>query len=112
MQIYFRTKQIAKICNEKNQALKKLGKHSALKLQQRLAQIQAAENLSILTNFPMPGRCHPLKAKRKNQYAMDLKHPLRLVFEPCNGDFNWKENNFITENKVKEIIIIEITDYH
>jgi len=45
------------------------------------------------------GRCHHLKGDRKNQYAVDLVHPYRLVFE----------------KKGKEIQIaniMEIVDYH
>ena len=112
MQICFRTNQLAKICNKASQARKKLGKDSALKLQQRLAQIHAAENLGVLTTFPVPGRCHPLKGKRSHQYAMDLKHPWRLVFEPIDGESGWKEDDKIIENRVEEIRIVEITDYH
>lgn len=31
------------------------------------------------------GRCHPLHNNRKGQYAVDLVHPYRLVFE-INGN--------------------------
>jgi proteic killer suppression protein len=112
MQIFFRTKQLAKICNTDNVAKRKIGEASADKLKTRLSQIKAADNLSILTLFNMPGRCHKLKADRKNQYAMDLKHPLRLIFEPSDGDKGWNEKNTIIEKKVKEITVIEIKDYH
>ena len=61
MQIFFRTNKLAKICNTKKYAIKKLGKDCADKLFIRLKQIQAADNLGILTKSPMPGRCHPLK---------------------------------------------------
>ena len=45
------------------------------------------------------GRCHQLQGDRKGQYAMDLTHPYRLIFE----------------KRDKEIIaveILEIVDYH
>lgn len=45
------------------------------------------------------GRCHRLVGNRKGQYAMDLEHPLRLIFE-VNGD----------EIQIAEIQ--EIVDYH
>lgn len=112
MQIFFRTKQLAKICNTESVAIKKIGKESASKLKIRLAQIHAADNLDLLIQFPMPGRCHKLKADRKNQYAMDLKHPLRLIFVPTNGEQGWNENDIIIENKVDVITVIDIKDYH
>ena len=45
------------------------------------------------------GRCHPLTQNRKGQYAVDLVHPYRLVFEK-NGD------------EIQIANILEIVDYH
>ena len=44
-------------------------------------------------------RCHMLKGKRKTQYAVDLGHPFRLVFE-------------LVEKDPAMIRIVEIEDYH
>ena len=45
------------------------------------------------------GRCHLLKGDRKNQYAVDLIHPYRLVFEKKG-------------NEIQIAFILEIVDYH
>lgn len=45
------------------------------------------------------GRCHLLKGKRKDQYAVDLVQPYRLVFEK-------------KKNQIEVVNIIEIVDYH
>ena len=45
------------------------------------------------------GRCHPLKGNRKVQYAMDLVHPYRLVFEKIG-------------NEIQIANVMEIVDYH
>ena len=45
------------------------------------------------------GRCHPLKGSRKNQYAVDLIHPKRLVFIKIGSE-------------IQIANIIEIVDYH
>ena len=45
------------------------------------------------------GQCHPLKNNRKNQYAVDLVHPNRLVFEKV-------------KEEIQVVKIIEIVDYH
>lgn len=45
------------------------------------------------------GRCHLLKGKRKGQYAMDLVHPYRLIFEKI-------------DEEIRIVMVIEITDYH
>ena len=44
-------------------------------------------------------RCHLLKHNRKGQYAMDLVHPYRLIFEK-------------REDGMLYVLIIEIVDYH
>ena len=45
------------------------------------------------------GRCHPLTNNRKGQYAVDLVHPYRLVFEKHG-------------NEIQVAHIMEIVDYH
>ena len=44
-------------------------------------------------------RCHPLSNNRKGQYAVDLVHPYRLVFEKHG-------------NEIQIAHIMEIVDYH
>ncbi len=66
----------------------------AFKIQQRIGEI----SVDMLIRFHI-GRCHPLKQNRKKQYAMDLVHPYRLVFD-VNGD------------EVQIANILEIVDYH
>lgn len=68
------------------------------KIHQRIDQIRAADTVEQMIQFGI-GRCHPLHQNRKNQYAMDLVHPMRLVFEKKG-------------NEIQIANIIEITDYH
>lgn len=53
---------------------------------------------NCLTQFRI-GRCYLLRDNRKNQYAVDLVHPYRLVFEK-------------RENEIQIAYITEIVDYH
>lgn len=52
----------------------------AEKIHQRIDEIDASVNVEVMVQFHI-GRCHPLSGERKGQYAMDLIHPYRLVFE-------------------------------
>lgn len=65
---------------------------------QRIDEIAAAPNVEMMVQFKI-GRCHPLKGDRKNQYAVDLVHPYRLVFEKKG-------------NEIQIAFISEIVDYH
>ncbi len=59
---------------------------------------QIDETVEEMIQFHI-GRCHQLNGNRKRQYAMDLIHPQRLIFEKRG-------------NEIQIVRIIEITDYH
>ncbi len=98
MQVNYRSRQIEKICTNASAATKKYGKRTAGLIHQRVDEIGAADSVEILVQFRI-GRCHQLVGDRKGQYAMDLEHPLRLIFE-VNGD------------GIQIAEIQEIVDYH
>ena len=60
--------------------------------------IDASDTVEDMVQFHI-GRCHPLKGNRKGQYAMDLVHPYRLVFEKVG-------------NEIQIANVMEIVDYH
>ncbi len=98
MEITYKNKKIMRICTEAQYAEKKHGYEMAEKIQQRIYEISYADSVEYLIKYHI-GRCHALSQNRKGQYAVDLVHPYRLVFE----------------KKGKEIQIaniIEIVDYH
>ncbi len=98
MQIEYKNKKIAEVCTNISKAEKKHGKELAEKIHLRIKQILAATSVEMLLQYKI-GRCHQLKGKRKEQYAMDLVHPYRLVFER-------------KESKIQIAYILEIVDYH
>jgi proteic killer suppression protein len=77
MEISFKTKKIATLCNKHNKAVKKFGADCAEKLQLRLQQLWSAECLEDMKY----GRPHPLNGNREGQFAIDLTGAVRLVFE-------------------------------
>ena len=98
MKITYRTKKLEKICTDASQAEKKHGKQMAAKIHQRIDEISAADTVEMMIQFHI-GRCHALTGSRQSQYAVDLVHPYRLVFE--------KQGELIQIAN-----IIEIVDYH
>ena len=98
MDISYRTNKLEKVCTDASIAERKYGIEMAEKLQQRIEQIKAADSVETMIKFKI-GRCHPLHQNRKEQYALDLVHPYRLVFEKIG-------------NITKIVKIIEIVDYH
>ena len=59
-----------------------------------------------------PDRRHELKGNRKGVFAVDLKHPYRLVFEPAENPVPRKEDGGIDCEKIFSIRILRVEDYH
>lgn len=98
MKIEYKNSKIERVCTNAYDAERKYGKEMAEKIWLRIDQIKAALSVEMMIQFKL-GRCHPLKGNRKNQYAVDLVHPYRLVFEKKGIE-------------VQIANIMEIVDYH
>lgn len=98
MKVEYKSRSIEKVCEDASVAERKYGGEMAEKIQLRIDQIRAADSVEMMIQFKI-GRCHPLHQNRKNQYAVDLVHPQRLVFEKKG-------------NEIQIANIIEIVDYH
>jgi proteic killer suppression protein len=111
MVIYFKTKKLQKICNNRTESIKKFGPKMARKLQQRLMELKAASCLDDISRVPPP-RCHQLSGNRIGQLSVDLEHPYRLLFIPANNPIPVTQDGGLEWAKVTEIEIVEIADTH
>ncbi len=98
MDITYKSNKIKRVCTEANIAERTYGTEMAEKLHMRIDEITAADTVEMMIQFHI-GRCHPLTQNRKGQYAVDLVHPYRLVFEKI-------------VNEIQIVNILEIVDYH
>ncbi len=98
LEITYKTKKIERICTDAKTAEKTYGRKMAEKIQQRMQEIQSVDNVEIMVKYHI-GRCHPLKNNRKGQYAVDLVHPYRMIFN-------------IIGDEIQIVRILEIVDYH
>ena len=98
MDITYKNKRIGKVCTDAKTAERTYGQDMADKIHQRVDEINAADTVELMIQFRI-GRCHPLSQNRKGQYAVDLVHPYRLVFEKKGGE-------------IQIANILEIVDYH
>lgn len=98
MEVEYKNTVIKKVCTIASVAERKYGSKMAEKIHQRIDQIKAASSVEEMIQFRI-GRCHPLHHNRQDQFAVDLVHPMRLVFEKKGND-------------IQIAYIIEITDYH
>ena len=111
MELVFANRKLQKLCSEVKRMNADLGMACAAKLQQRLAELTAAERLEDLRFLPGP-RCHELSGDRAGQLAVDLKHPRRLVFQPADDPVPRKSDGGLDWSLVTRVLILEIVDYH
>jgi proteic killer suppression protein len=90
---------------------KQWGDKMARKLQQRMAELKAADTIADISHLPPP-RCHALTNDRAGQFSVDLLHPYRLLFIPANDPIPLRVDGGINLLCVTEIEIIEIEDTH
>lgn len=111
MDISFNSSRLEKDCNDSKRTTKRWGSDCGSRLRRRLDELRAAETLEIMRTLPQ-ARCHELRGDRKDQLAVDLKHPYRLIFEVANDPLPQKEDGGLDWKNVTAIRILEVTDYH
>ena len=87
------------------------GRENARKVRQRLAELSAADTLAVAVKLPA-ARLHALKGDRKGQYAVDVKHPFRLIFEPAHDPIPTKDDGGVDLEKITRIRVLAVEDYH
>lgn len=108
MDIEFSDSDLQALCEQQRVMLRKLGNNCARKLRTRLADLQAAANVTEL----LAGHPHPLKGDRSGQFSLDLAGGIGLVFEPANFPIPKREDNSIAWESVNKVRIVFIGDYH
>ncbi len=102
--------KLQKTFNSEKELLKKYGAERSQKIKIRLKVLEAAVNLEEVP-AKKPERRHQLKGDRKEQFAVDLSHPYRLIFKP-EGKSPISDDGGIDLKQVAGIIIISVEDYH
>lgn len=110
MLIVFANTKMEKLFNSEKDLTRKYGQQ-AKKIRVRMAVLRAAANLARVSNLP-PERCHELSEGRAGQFAVDLMHPFRLVFEPADEPVPRKADGGIDLALVTKIRILNVEDYH
>lgn len=98
LKINYKSNSLERVCTNYSIAQRKYGERMARLIHQRVDELQSADSVEMLVQYSI-GRCHPLEGDRKGEYAMDLVHPYRLIFEQNKTD-------------VQVVRIINIEDYH
>lgn len=111
MELHFKSRSLQKACESERGSIREWGPERAAVVRRRLVQLEAAEHLAVISNLPPP-RLHPLSGARDGQFAVDVVHPFRLVFEPWHDEIPRLADGGIDRTKVTAIRILAVEDYH
>ncbi len=111
MEITFRTRKLEKAFNSADALRKTYGARMARVMMTRMAVLRAARSLVLVPTTP-PDRRHQLSGDRHEQFAVDLVHPYRLVFEANHEPVPRSEDGGIDTERVAAITILDVVDYH
>lgn len=93
MEISFRKAKVEKFFLSQESLVKKYGESNAKKLARSFMHLEASPSLQ---DVPPAIRPHPLKNNLKGCFAVDGKHPYRIVFVP-KGDYDPQNISTIRE---------------
>jgi len=111
MDIIFKTRKFAKECNDYKMLQISRGPQQAMLIRRRLDELKAATILDEIRTLPQ-ARCHELTGNRSGQLSVDLNHPYRLLFRPCNNPIPLKPDGGLDWTKVTQIEILGVEDTH
>ena len=111
MEVLFGSTKLQKECSTEKAVRRAWGQENAGRIMRRLVELEAAPSLADMFTLPQV-RCHALVADRAGQFAVDLKHPCRLIFEPADDLLPTKPDGGLDLTRITRIRVLEIKDYH
>jgi len=108
--ILFLNDRDARDFNDSKRLVRQYGTDNAKRIRQPLDDLRAAANLEEMRS--LPGRLHPLTENLGGWFALDLKHPDRLIIEPANNPLPEKADGGLDWAMVTIVRVIRVGDYH
>ena len=111
MDILFKSRKLEKEFSDNKALIRRYGPEQAKKIQQRLFELQAAENLDTLWTLPQI-RAHELTGNLAGQVSLDIKHPYRLLIKPDYDNPPQKGDGGLDRAKITKVKILRVEDTH
>jgi len=111
VEIVFGNRRLSRVLNSEANLVETYGPQNAKTIRVRLAFLAAAPSLKEVPRGK-PTRCHELRGNRTGQFAVDLKHPQRLVFVPAHNPVPHLADGGYDLERITAIEIVAVEDYH
>lgn len=111
MDITFKSRKLARIFNSEKNLMREYGPENAKLIKRRMAVLMAASTLDKVPHRP-PERRHELTGDRKEEFAVDIKQPYRIVFLPNHNPLPRKADGGLDLRQITAVNVIGVEDYH
>ncbi|WP_332029941.1 type II toxin-antitoxin system RelE/ParE family toxin [Kaistella sp.] len=110
MKIEYKTHKLKKSFSDSRAIAKSYGTR-AKNVKKRLEELIAAPHLMDISMLPQ-ANLHELKTPRKGEFAVDISANYRITFVPANDPIPLKEDGGLDLQRITEIKINSVEDYH
>lgn len=110
MEIEYKNRKLEKNLNDPV-AMKKEYGTMAKKVNQRMKELKASDNLSVLSTIPA-AKFHDLKGNRKGEFSVSISGNFRIIFIPYHDPLPKNDDGSLDLKSISRIKIIETGDYH
>jgi toxin HigB-1 len=111
LHILFRTKKLARVFNSEKLLVQVYGPENARLIMRRMSVLASVPTLAEVPVTP-PERRHELTNNRAGQFAVDVKHPYRLIFAPAGDPVPSPADGGYDIARITAIEILAVEDYH
>ena len=111
MELGFDSERLRALFSDPVKLRRRFGPERAKKIELRLSQILAADDLAVLCRLPQ-ARCHQLTADRAEQFSLDLDGPYRLLVEVGDIPISRLPDGGIDRTQVHRLYVVDVTDTH
>lgn len=110
MNLSYKNNKLEQSLTEDKNIIKSYGALSK-KIKQRIEQIKAADDLSIVAKIPVL-RLHTYKGDRLGEWSIDIQENWRICFEIDQDPIPTLDDGGVNLNKVTAIKILSVEDPH
>lgn len=110
MDLSYKSKKLEQSLTEDKSLIKNYGA-LAKKIKQRIGQLKAADELSIVAKIPVL-RLHPYKGDRLGEWSIDIQENWRICFEIDLNPIPTLDDGGVDLKKVTAIKILSVEDPH
>lgn len=111
MDLHFKTRSLRDACESERESVRRWGAPQATVVRRRIAELLAAETLAFVSTLPHH-RLHPLSGKRDGQFAIYVRYPAELIFEPWQEEIPQLPTGGVDMTGVTAVRILVIENDH